>query len=510
MKLQYRLAVAAGYLVIATVIYFVYTGYYVPNKEQQVLEQQVAEEKQKIAATSSDPIYKNQINFAIDGFSGYCIFRSPVFQNELARKTIKANLQDIGDYEERFNALQSGKVQMGVFTIDALLKVSKQGQLPVSILAIVDETRGGDGATAYKETIPNIDALNDPNVKFVVTANSPSETLARVIMANFKLESLQQNPFTFVKDAEEVYKTYRTSDPKNKQVFVLWEPYISKVVENPGMHVVIDSSRFQGYIVDVIVANRDFIATPEGAETAKNFVSSYFKAAYHYRNDMETLVKDDARSQGTPLTDVQATNLVKGIWWKNTQENYAHFGMNGTGILQHVQSMIENLTVVLLKTKAIVADPVDGKPNLLVYDKILASLYNENFHPGVTSEKIGKHDELVALSEAEWNRLMPVGTLEVPPLVFNRGTSRLTPQSVLVLDGLIKTLNTFPQYYLLIEGNASMQGDLAANKALAATRAKAAQDYLLSHGINKNRAKAVSGEPTGTTSVRFILGQVPY
>jgi flagellar motor protein MotB len=510
MQIKYRLLIGAGYVAIALTLYLVYVYYYVPTKEQAVVAEQVAEEKQKIAATSSDPIYKNQINFAIDGFSGYCVFRSPVFQNELARKSVKVNLQDIGDYNERFESLKSGKTQMGVFTIDALLKVSQKGQLPVSILAIADETRGGDGACAYKETIPNIDALNDPNVKFVVTANSPSETLARVVMANFKLDSLNQDPFTFVKDAEEVYKIYRTSNPKNKQVFVLWEPYISKVVENPGMHVVIDSSRFQGYIVDVIVANRDFIATPEGAELAKSFVSSYFKAAYHYRNDMKTLVKDDARSQGTPLTDIQADNLVKGIWWKNTQENYAHFGMGGTGVLQHVQSMIENLTAVLLKTKAITVDPVEGKPNLLVYDKILTSLHNENFHPGLTSEKIGKQAELVSLSDSEWDRLIPVGTLEVQPLVFNRGTSRLSPQSVLVLDGLIKTLNTFPQYYLLIEGNASMQGDLTANKALAATRAKAAQDYLLSHGINKNRAKAVSGEPTGMTSVRFVLGQVPY
>ena len=79
-----------------------------------------------------------------------------------------------------------------------------------------------------------------------------------------------------------------------------------------------------------------------------------------------------------------------------------------------------------------------------------------------------------------------------------------------MLDDLIEKLAAWPQYYLLIRGNASLQGDLEANKALAEARAAAAEQYLTQNGVSENRVRAVGGEPSGTTSVTFVLGQTPY
>src|SRR5690606_25294602 len=113
------------------------------------------------------------------------------------------------------------------------------------------------------------------DTKLVLTANSPSETLARVLISNFGLRNLDQNSFVKLKDAQEVYKKYRESKPADKLAFVLWEPYVSKTLENPNVHVLVDSSKFRGYIVDSIVANRDFLA--KNKELSKRFLKAYFR-----------------------------------------------------------------------------------------------------------------------------------------------------------------------------------------------------------------------------------------
>ena len=95
-------------------------------------------------------------------------------------------------------------------------------------------------------------------------------------------------------DAADVYNRYRKSAKDSRQVFVLWEPYVSKILANESMHVVIDSSRFTGYIVDCLVADRDFLV--KNPDVAQTVVECYFRALYEYRSAeaMTRLVKADA------------------------------------------------------------------------------------------------------------------------------------------------------------------------------------------------------------------------
>ena len=105
---------------------------------------------------------------------------------------------------------------------------------------------------------------------------------------------------------------------------------------------------------------------------------------------------------------------------------------------------------------------------------------------------------------------MTVGTLSVPELVFVRGSSNLTEASKRTLDELVQKLQAWPQYYLIIKGNASQAGDMQDNKALAEQRGEAAMKYLLGQGIPTDRMRVVTGEITGQTRVTFMVGQTPY
>lgn len=502
---------AAVWLVVIAISMVVLRGYIFPAQEQAKKEAEAQKKEELLVNTSSDSAYKYHVPFGIDSFSGYCLLRSGDLDQELRSKEIKVEYVDDGaDYVGRLQALKNGDLKMAVFTVDALIKASAElGSLPATIVAIVDETRGADALKAYKGQYPNVDALNNPETRFVLVPDSPSETLVRILMSRFGLNRLNNNPFIEKNSAKEVYDAYRSAKPGDNQVYVTWEPWATRFDENPNVHTVIDSSRFRGYIVDVIVVSRDFLA--KDGQAVQDFIEAYFRTVHKNRSNLYQLVIDDASKQGQPVTEEQARNLVKGVWWKNTTENYAHMGVKSSGQIQHIEDIIEQCTDVLLQTNAISSDPTSGQPNLLYYNRTLENLNAVNFHPGYAPESVRDENvKLRSLTEDEWDELRPIGTLEVPQLYFARGSDILLDRSKVVLDGLKSKLDTFPHYYLRIEGQASRQGNLEANKELALKRAQAARDYLQSLGVDSNRIKALGGEPSGTTTVSFVLGEVPY
>lgn len=509
MKKTQIILTACVWLCLLGIVVFTWKFFISPRMKASQEKVEVQKQQQAVKQTSADPRYSATIYFSADSFSGYSIFRSEQFKNELAAKRIKLEYTE-DNYVDRIQKLKSGGIQIAAFPIDALLVAcDKIKDTPAVIVSLIDESRGADAILAYKTAVPNLDALNSANMKFVLTPNSPSETLSRVIISHFGLKNLSTNPFIEKTDAEDVYKAYRSSKQTDPQAFVVWEPYVSKMLENPNVHVLVDSSRFRGYVEDALVVNRDYLIKNEGVVT--EFVEAYLRTVYHYQqNGMQQLVLEDGVKTNQPLSSKQADRLVAGIWWKNTSENFAHFGL-AEPPLQHTEDMISNLIHVLKSTGAISDDPTKGNPNILYYDKILAKLKNNNFHPGFADEAVRKDSgNLPELNEDQWKALILLGTLDVPKIVFARGTSRLTEQSQSVLDELVEKLKSWPHYYVMIRGDASLQGDLEQNKILAKQRAEAAEEYLIQHGLSKTRIKAVAGELTGNTNVSFQMGYLPY
>lgn len=177
------LALCVIWLLVAAGVAAAYKLIILPKKQGSAVSQ-----------SGSSSHYEHDINFALDSFSGYAVLRSDDFRQELANKKIRLNLMDDGaDYAARIDALASGKVDLAVFTIDALIKVCADlDYVPGTIVAMIDETRGADAMVAYKKAVPNLDALNRPDMKFVLTTDSPSETFARV--RDVALQSRQPEP----------------------------------------------------------------------------------------------------------------------------------------------------------------------------------------------------------------------------------------------------------------------------------------------------------------------------
>ena len=491
-------------------------------------------QKKLLEETKSPSLYKHNLNLALDSFSGYAILRSAEFHNDLKSQGIRMTLKDDqADYKARLAALRDGETQMAVFTVDSLIKMSAEmGEFPATIVLMIDESRGADAIIAYKNAVATLQDLDSPQAKFVLTPNSPSEFLARIVIADLNLASLPAKWWKEASGALEVRKQFLTADKKEKAAYVLWEPALSMALKEEGAHVLLDSSHLKGYILDVLVAQRKYLL--ERPEVVKSVVASYLRTAYYYNSaekGMENLVLEDSRGKDMQRMDQsQAKKMADGILWKNTMENYAHFGLLSapeTQGLNHIEDIINKITQVLIVTRAMDKDPLQGDPGILFYNRILKELQSEDFHPGkrlnliqgqqtgaIDPGKIRGEKDLPPLTEEQWTRLREIGEMRMEPISFARGADSINIQSRRDLDDLVGRLASWPRAYLRIIGHARAEGDPAANKVLAYKRADAVREYLLSRGISKNRIRVEAAEPIakggGEQSVTFVLGSVPY
>ena len=484
--------------------------------------------------------YAHNIKVAHDSFPGYAILRSPAVQNLLDRQGVKLSfVDDKADYVGRARALKSGKVQMAVFTIDAYLKAgSVIGEFPGSIVLVIDESKGADAIVAYKRGVPQIPSLSNPRARIVLTPDSPSETLARIMINKMSLPSLPASWAVETNGAEDAYKKLKSADPDEPHAYVVWEPYVTKALAIEGVHLLLDSSKLKGYIVDVLVVQREFLDSQR--ELVTHVVQAYLRANYDYNNQpdgLASLIQADAKRYGDSLTRNETDKLVKGIEWRNTVENYAHFGVISSAEAkgaERLEAMIAKITQVLVQTNSISADPVSGNYEQLFFEGILRSLHHDKFHPGMLNasgtdgldgifvdttptEQVREEASLNPLSDANWNALAPVAAMKVEPIQFGRGNARILPNSERALKELAATLKSFPQYYLRVVGHTRQEGDPAANQILALQRAEAAAQSLRNSGIANHRIRAIASDQTSAQmrgaaaqSVTFELLGKPY
>ncbi|HAH99478.1 MAG TPA: hypothetical protein DCO70_09075 [Verrucomicrobiales bacterium] len=485
-------------------------------------------EEQLQTDTGSDSRYTHEVRIQADLFSGYAVLRSEEMKKNLRYEQTRLTIvEDEADYDARLEALEDGEVEMAVFTIDSLLMAgAKLGRFPVSIVMVIDETKGADAVMAFEEGVKTMQDLNSPDAGFILTPSSPSEFLARVVKSHFKLPDLGNDWIIEASGSGAVLKHMNNAARSDKRAYVMWEPHVSQAKKLPGAKVLLDSSKIKGLIVDVLVANRQYIR--DYPDNVRAVVEAYSRAAYHYQNEANGFV-GLVRSDDPSLSEDGAKAVVDGIQWKNTLENYAHFGLVGSaaaGDLLAMEDMINNIMDILLKTQALDADPLNGQYTSLYYDRIFSEMQSDNFHPAnsLSIDGLGQgtsdlqgvrtNAHLGKLSENQWGSLRAVGDLDVQSIGFRRGSSAISLSSEHELRRLKKMLENFPSFYLRIVGQARAVGDPEANKRLAESRAKSVGDYLGREGVPLERMRteaALAESKAGTAqSVRFEVGQVPF
>ena len=484
-------------------------------------------QKEKLQSdTGSSSSYSHEVKIQADLFSGYSVLRSEEMKKNLRYDGVRLTVvKDEADYDARLEALEDGDVEMGVFTIDSLLVAgSKLGRFPVSIVMVIDETIGADAVLAFDTGVKTVQDLNASDAAFVLTPSSPSEFLARVVKSHFNLPKLRSNWIVEADGSEAVFEIMKNADRAKKQAYVLWEPHVSQAKKIKGVKVLLDSSKIKGLIVDVLVARREYLR--DHPEKVRAIIEAYSRAAHHYRNEPEGFA-GLVRSDDPKLSEDGSKAIVGGIQWKNTLENYAHFGLVkgfAAGDLLTMEDMIGNVTEILLKTKALDSDPLNGNYTSLYFDKILSEMRSDNFHPASLIAGLGQgttdlqgvrtNAQLGKLNESQWSSLRSVGDLNVQSIGFRRGSASISLSSEHELSRLKKMLDNFPTFYLRIVGQTRSEGDAEANRHLAEARAKSVGEFLQNEGVSRSRMRteaAPSASKSGSAqSVRFEVGQVPF
>jgi hypothetical protein len=456
------------------------------------------------------------VRLAGDSFSGYCLFRAPEFQKRLAGQGVDYEwVDDKADYAKRMGTIQSGQTPLAVITIDAILTHLPPAGDPPAIILLIDETVGADAMVAYPEGVNDVAALNSPNAKVVLTEGSPSETLFRVVRSQFDLSQLPPRKKDYLipanpdKGAEDVYQQLLVAPHAARKAFVLWEPYVS-LAKAAGAKVLVDSSRFRGFIVDVLVVQPQYLR--EHSDRVAKVVQTYLEMLHKRQSSargMADLVLSDAQNvinEGNINTPEKAQQVADGIWWKNTKENYAHFGLlppqDAKG-MQPVLDMIQRITGVLDKTKEPgEPSPGVGRPDKLIKDQFVRQLY-ERPPLYVHEERLR---EVVKLQDVDWATLRRVANFPVRNIDFSsKRPSGLGEEAEEQLAELAETLRNLPQYYLRIEGHTEKQGEREANMVLGQERADLVRDYLVKRlGIDESRVQAKAMEPGEGKLVRFV------
>jgi hypothetical protein len=143
--------------------------------------------------TSDARDIKAKLVVGVDNWIGYF----PLCSGEL-RKRMRAkgySLQcedDKADYPTRMQRLKSGELQFAVATVDSYLLNGPDKGFPGTIVAVIDESKGGDAIVAWKDKIATIEDLKRKSaVRIAFTPASPSEHLIRATSVHFDVTGLR-------------------------------------------------------------------------------------------------------------------------------------------------------------------------------------------------------------------------------------------------------------------------------------------------------------------------------
>jgi outer membrane protein OmpA-like peptidoglycan-associated protein/ABC-type nitrate/sulfonate/bicarbonate transport system substrate-binding protein len=483
--------------IIVTVFLFVaLLGLWLGKKAQPVLQARTQQQ------TSDAKDLKGKIRLALDDWVGYYPLDSGRMRKFMRSEGYALEVtNDGGDYPTRMRQLRDGKLDFAVVTVDSYILNAAAVDFPATIIAILDESRGGDAMVAYKSAFPNLDAFKSgKNLIVAYTPGSPSHHLLKSMATHFNapaLKNLDKSQRVETKDSQEALKLFAEG---KVPVAILWEPNVSKALSLPGAVKILGTESTSRLIVDILVVSRDFAA--KNPEQVDLFLRTYFRVLKYYNDNPEDLRKDLAAQLKTDRDSVE--KMLSGVAWVNLSDNCQEwFGVNGPGQIseQGLVDTVGSTVSILIESGDFKEDPLPDKdPYRIVNSSFIQSIYATGLRNGfatiggtaVAAAAVGIDRPFKALTEGQWKALRSVGSIRIEPISFRTGLSSLEVPEKEKLDAMVNRLKHYPTFRILVGGHTSAQGDSEANLALSQERADAVSRYLsVSYNVDQNRIRSV-------------------
>jgi outer membrane protein OmpA-like peptidoglycan-associated protein/ABC-type nitrate/sulfonate/bicarbonate transport system substrate-binding protein len=467
---------------------------------------------QKVTSDAKD--LKGKITLAIDDWIGYYPLSSGRMKKAMRNEGYMLDIaNDGGDYPARMKKVKEGELDFAVVTVDSYILNAASLDFPATIVAILDESKGGDALVAYTNVVSSLDSFklftsaNMPKIAY--TPSSPSQHLLKAITTHFNvpaLKNLGKDKRVETKDSQEALKDLID---KKVSVAVLWEPNVSKALEIPGVAKILGTESTSRLIVDILVVNREFaLKHPEQVDL---LLKTYFRTLKFYADNPDDLQKDihaevkDSQT-GLNLSLDSIKKMLNGVAWVNLSDNCQEwFGVSGPGqtaeqgLIDTIQSTVE----ILVESGDFKEDPLPDKdPYRIVNSSFVQQIYKAGLKNGFAAlmDNAGKAVDageslsrpFKPLTDAQWASLHLVGSLKIEPIMFQSGGSDLDVPEKEKLDAMVSLLKHWPAYRILVAGHTSFLGDADANRELSQERADAVVRYLtITYAIDTNRIRAV-------------------
>lgn len=427
---------------------------------------------------------RGSILLGADSWIGYYPLCSPDMQRAMRGAGYLYRCeQDAGDYHTRFRRLQKGELQFAVATVDSWLLAGAPLAYPGTIIAVIDQSAGGDALVGWKDSAPSLEALKGmDNLRVAYTPESPSAHLLKAVADHFGIDTLRRNGKARKIETDGSGEALKKLLDKDADVAVLWEPDVSRALAQPGIAKLIGSDDTEGLIVDVLLVGREY--SVEHPEAVQTLVETYFKVRQELADDRDRLRRQVQEETGLELSQVDA--MLGGVRWATLQENAALWFSPTRGKEELIDSIQSSLGIIL-RSGDLASNPLPGgDPYRITNRQFIEGLGGGAAAAGVNAV------QFTPLDAAGWARLRPVASLKIEPIGFQRGTADLSEAGRQELDQAAQTLRHYPRFRILVAGHTGVRGDAEANRTLSQQRADAVSRYLIdAHQFDPNRIGTV-------------------
>ncbi len=432
------------------------------------------------------------LTVGVDSWVGYFPLCSPAMSKRMREAGYNFRCEDdAANYARRFARLGSGELQLAVSTVDAYVLNGLQTQYPGAIIAVLDQSKGGDAIVARRSVVANLDALKQKTgARIAFTPNSPSEHLLKAVGVHFDVPHLKnrKGPWRVVADGSgDALSKLQKGDV---DVAVLWEPDVSRALADGQFVKLIGSEDTENLIVDVLIASRTLVQ--EQPEAIAAVLEHYFQTLSQYRNDY-ALLHEQVRAYAKADAP-QVAAMLRGVAWASLNDN----GVQWLGVLpasaggeQRLVDVVNDATQIMIGAGDFTSNPLpDRDAYRITNGQFIAKLFNAgsagNAGPASSQKSFS------TLDERGWSSLQEVGTLRIEPIGFQRGAASLAEDGEQALARMMERLRHYPNYRILVKGHTGSGGDADANMELSKLRAQTVASHLLSaYGMDANRLRAV-------------------
>lgn len=235
---------------------------------------------------------KQKIRLGLSPWPGWFVWYLVKEKGFFEKNGVDVELVWFPVYSDSLTALSAGKIDANSQTLSDTLTPAAKG-IPVRAVLVNDNSNGGDGVVVRA----GIGALQDLKGKKIATELGTVDHLLMLTAlqrAGLKETDVQYTNMT-VNDAGPAFIS------GNLDAAVLWEPFLSKAVQEGKGKLLFSSKDTPGLIPDLLVFREE--VTKNRPEDVKKILNAWFDALEYWKQHPEESLQIMAKAAETPLEE---------------------------------------------------------------------------------------------------------------------------------------------------------------------------------------------------------------